>query len=162
MKNLLIGLILGIAISSGIAATIATTEEDCSKCGTYCDNSKRVVLEPREGGGEAISVKSASELLKDADAKLRDPKIIQHARKYYILSKAAIEDIFNNDNSATGVIIAPYFDNYRDDPGSLNLFVAAMHTSRVNIIKGNEGLAYKIRTFCPEVCDELKNNVVSE
>lgn len=158
MKNLIIGIILGIAISSAIGATLLTSADDCSSCGTYCDNSKRIALKPKDGGGDAISMANAAQLLEDAEKKLKDGRIIQHARQYYVLSKRAIEDIFNNDNSATGVIIAPYFDNYNNDQGSLNLIVLTAHTNYVNINKGHEGLAYQIKTFCPEICDEMKKD----
>ena len=123
-------------------------------CPGYCDNSLRIVLEPKEGGGEAISVADARKLLRDAEPKFKDPKTIQHAKRFYIISKQAIEEIFNNDNSATGLMLANYFDNDKGDPGSLNLFIAPVKTNKVEIKKGYENIIYQIKTFCPEICDE--------
>ena len=147
MKNILLGIsvTLALIIILEAAGAIEWIDSDTYVLSGFCDNSGRNLNEGVEGGGTGIDEIEAEKLLIEARRIMEEKAINLHHE--YFLSKAALDKLFS-DRRATGIFIAPYFE----EDFVINLMVGKSICDRT-LIDTTQKFAFIIKTFCPSDCE---------
>ena len=154
MKNIIIALlaIYGTAVT---LESLGLTDFIDGIGPGYCYNVERKADPKMDGGGTGINETTMTEYLSDAEERIKNQNL--NLRYFYLISKAVVEDIFNRDLSATGLMIAPYFD----EEDKINLLITRSHSNHV-IIESTENDAFIVKTYCPLDCDNSMSTLYTE
>jgi hypothetical protein len=147
MRDLLLGITSAISIVAILetAGIINLLPDGSHQLSGYCDNSNRKPEVAKEGGGSGIAAEEAIRLMQEARKVITDDKMLMKGG--YYLSKMALDNIFDHDITATGILIAPWFDKEKN----MGILVTNSHSPNI-VIQENAGFAYVIRTYCPNDC----------
>lgn len=74
-----------------------------------------------------------------------------NARQAFFLSKAAIDSIFANNLSATGIMLVPV----RDEDNNMNIAAKGYRSDRIVVDSRGGNSVYLMQTFCPTDCDMM-------
>jgi hypothetical protein len=109
-------------------------------------DGSRTVDNPKSGGGIAISASDASRM---AQSYPGDKPI--NPRQGFFLSKAALDSIFQHDESATGIMLVPV----RDEGDNLNLVVKGYRSEKIVVDSRAGNSVFLMQMYCPTDCEML-------
>jgi hypothetical protein len=135
------------------AGVVEWIDEDTVVLKGFCDNTARTPDKPEDGGGTGMSKTEVTAAMESTYGLMSTAGIKMQCE--YFLSKTALDNLFNDDLTATGIFVAPILDA----SSNMNVIVGTSHMK--NTIVEGTGYGYVIKTFCPDACEVISRPMPS-